>query len=110
MKTEMTPADVLRLWDMVDAPRYDDERLRSLGLSRRSLLARINRRLAGDGLCVRTARGATQLKELGEHYEVQVSSGAVTTKWVCVMEWARKLGVLTAAEKANLLAAEVMET
>jgi hypothetical protein len=64
----------------------------------RELVRRINRRLACEGVLLRTARVGRQRYDLGAFYLVPLHAGATVTRDVDIEQLGRDLGVLAADE------------
>lgn len=71
-----------------------------VAVSRRALVARVDRALRKEGKSLRRARGAAAL-ELGEYFVLDTSQGFVAEKGVDVEALARKLDLLHAWEEAK---------
>ncbi len=63
-------------------------------VSRRALVQRINRALAGEEECLRTARGGRARQDLGDFYVVNYNRNFVVRKDVDPEDLARELKVL----------------
>ncbi len=68
-------------------------------VSRRALIARLNRHLKKDGECLRTSRGERARQDLGDYFVIDVSKNHVINKDVDLEDLGRELGVLAAFEK-----------
>ena len=68
-------------------------------VSERAILARLNRKLSADGLVVRRCKETTRnYATLGAFYVVDINRKAIRAKRINLVEYARKVGVLTDAE------------
>lgn len=73
-----------------------------VAISERALLARINRKVAADGLQVKKSRlGTASNTELGDYYAVDLNRGVVASKHVNLEAWARELEVLADYEQLS---------
>lgn len=63
-------------------------------MSTRALLARINRHLEKEGKALRTNRGNKWRDSLGDYYEIDFNTNAVTAQHVDPVVWAKNLGLL----------------
>ena len=67
---------------------------RTVPITIRALVQRINRKLAEDGEVLKAPRGARALQELGDYYILDINLNAVLHKDVDVEELGRELGAL----------------
>lgn len=72
---------------------------KTVPVSARALLQRINRKLAADGERLKATRGESARQELGNYYVIDTNRNAVLHKDVDVEEFGRKCGVLAAWER-----------
>jgi hypothetical protein len=71
-----------------------------VGVSERALLARLNRKLASEGLQIKKCRVDTSgHAELGDYYAVDVNRNVVDCKHVDLEIWGRKEKVLADYEQ-----------
>ena len=68
-------------------------------ITTRSLLQRINRKLAPEGRLLKATRGTRSLPELGEYYVLDTHRNIIINKHVDPIELAKKLGALRPYEK-----------
>lgn len=70
-------------------------------VSRRAVIARINRKLARDDEQLRTTRGMQAFLDLGDYYTVDVRRNWIARKDVDLDALGRELGVLKDYEKLS---------
>ena len=71
------------------------KQLAKVPISRRALIGRINRRLRGDDLCLKTTRGEGRARrELGEYYVINVRYGGIVWANVDLESEGREHGAL----------------
>jgi hypothetical protein len=75
-------------------------RTQKVPVSKRALLARLNRRLAKDGEIIKGTGGTKGRRyELGEYYCISLARNTVTDTHVDLEAWARELAVLRPYER-----------
>lgn len=67
-------------------------------IAEKTLISRINRKLASEGERLRVSRSTQARVDLGDFY-VTDENNCVTAKYVDLEQWGRDLGVLQANEK-----------
>ena len=68
-------------------------------VSRRALLARINRKLSAEQMQMRQARQGTRLNQgVGDFYILDLSRNAVHDTYCNLEEWGKKLGAIAPFE------------
>lgn len=70
-----------------------------VSVSKKALIARINRRLAKDDEMLRTLRGERDRHNLGDHYVVDVTRNLVVRKYVDLVDLGREIGALRGWER-----------
>lgn len=68
-------------------------------VSERALLARVNRRLAGEGRMLKVARGEAARREMGTYFLVDFGENAVVNKNVSLAKLGHKMGLLRPWER-----------
>jgi hypothetical protein len=74
---------------------------RTVPVSTRALVQRINRKLKAEGRALRTPRGGRARKSLGYHYILDVNRNAVVAHWCDLEKLGRDMGVLEAFESLS---------
>ena len=72
---------------------------RKVPLTMRALIARINRKLAKQDKCLKTARGAALRSNFGDYYVLNWRRNVVTQQHIDPVTLARELGVLQGWEE-----------
>jgi hypothetical protein len=70
-------------------------------ISRRALIARINRRLASDGRELKATRTQADRAAMGEHFIVEIERGRIVAANADLLGLAKELGVLKAYEQVT---------
>lgn len=73
--------------------------MKTVPISRRALLQRINQELAKDGKVLKTTPGEMDRPEYGDYFIVELKHYAVTQKKVDPVKLGRDLGVLREFER-----------
>lgn len=68
--------------------------MKPVPISRRALLQRINRALAGDSQVLKVTHGEFDRAEFGDYYIVDLGRHAVTKKKIDPIKLGRELGVI----------------
>lgn len=71
-------------------------------ISMRSLLQRINRKIASKNEIIRASRGSRAKSELGDFFTLDVSYNCIVAKDVCPIDLAKELGILKPYEHVIL--------
>jgi hypothetical protein len=71
---------------------------KTVPVSERALIQRINRALKDDGEMLKAARSSRVAEDIGEHFLIHLSRNVVLQKHVDVEALGRELGVLEAYE------------
>ena len=66
----------------------------TLPISERSLIRRVNRKLADDNQVLRMARGERAKRHVGEFYIVDTRRNFIVSKYINLLMFAREMGVL----------------
>jgi hypothetical protein len=74
-----------------------------VGISKRALIQRINRKLRREDEQLRAARGGRDHQNLGDYYVIDYRGNFVTRKDVNIVTLGRELGVLQPWETAELI-------
>lgn len=68
-------------------------------VTEKQLVARVNRKLIGNGQLVRKCRPGRWHHELGDYYTLDVDMNAIVEKHVDIEDLGRELGVLRAGDR-----------
>jgi hypothetical protein len=68
-------------------------------VSKRALIARLNRKLYRDDQVIKTSRGERMRQQVGEHYVIDVSMNAVIAHDVDIEHYGREYGCLAPQER-----------
>lgn len=71
---------------------------KTVPVSLRALIQRINRKLAAEGECLKKARSAKAQQDLGDYYIIEISRNLVFGKDVDLEQLGRKIGALKSWE------------
>jgi hypothetical protein len=73
----------------------------TLPISERSLVRRINRKLADDDQALRMARGESAKRHVGEFYVVDTRRNFIVSKHIDLVMFAREMGALKPWEQVQ---------
>lgn len=73
--------------------------VKKLPVSRRALVARVNRKLAIEGQVLRCSKGYSCRLELGDYFLVDLHSNLITAQHVDLVELAKDQGTLRSFEE-----------